>query len=191
MAFKYTGQPAEQAIPLADAKTQLRVTTATDDAFIQTLIESAIDRTEKYLNRPIVETNVSEVFDEFAPVMTLGAANVSTVATIHYLDTDGVSQLLADTEYTVDTHEILARIFPKFEKTWPSTAGVKSAVTVVYSAGWADADSVPRDVIRAMLMMITSWYFCRDDSVRILPTASEKLLKPYKICRFKRNDVII
>jgi hypothetical protein len=56
---------------------------------------------------------------------------------IQYVDAAGVTQTLDSAEYTVDTFDDPACIYPAYQKVWPQTLPVKNAVQIRYLVGYA------------------------------------------------------
>lgn len=84
---------------------------------------------------------------------------LQSVTSVQYLDADGATQVLATTEYTVDTPPANSdwsatpgRIHLAYGKSWPVTYDVPNAVTVTYIAGKATPTAIPAMVRTAIMM---------------------------------------
>ena len=104
------------------------------------------------------------------------------ITSINYVDTDGVSQTLASSEFQVDTSSEPGRIAPEFQKVWPETRDVFNEVTIVYTDGYgAAASDVPESLKTAIKITAGSWYENREHIVigkatNELPFAAKSLL---------------
>lgn len=185
MSYIYTSDPAEKPITLTEVKNHLRVDGNTEDDVLNALIDAAVSAAEDYMNRPILVRDVMEVYDCFQPQMILDRATVQEVTSIIYKAPDSSDVTLDSSDFILDKISELARITPATGKEWPSTTNSILAVTIRYKAGWSTAGNVPVSIKHALLLMVGSWYCCREDTVRNLPSASEYLMNNYRIWRFK------
>lgn len=120
-----------------------------------------------------------------------------SVTSITYIDTNGDSQTLSSSLYTVDIKSEPGRIVPAYGEAWPVTRDQINSVTVTFAAGYAPttdspADytaNVPRAIKQAMMLLIGHWYEHREDvalgvSVAPVPVAVDALLAPYRVYEF-------
>ena len=85
------------------------------------------------------------------------------MATVKYLDVDGVQQTLAGTEYLVDVDSQPGYVVPAYGKAWPATYAQVNAVKVRYTAGYGTtADKVPAPIKQWMLLHIGHYYRNRE-----------------------------
>ena len=163
----------DEPVTLAEAKAQLRVDFDTDDAIIGTYISAARLHCEAYLGYALIDKTVKATFDCFAPYLSLiGPLADAGITSVTYRNSAHVDTTVLATEYTTTSGRTL-RLYPATDTGWPNdVATTPGAVVVVYDA---KAD-VTDNVKAAMLLIITSLYQNRDDSVRRYPTASKKFL---------------
>ena len=113
-----------------------------------------------------------------------------SVTSIKYVDADGAEQTWDAADYKVDTVSVPARIFPAFDKVYPTTRVEANAVTIEFITGYGtNAQDVPEDLIHAMKLIISDRYENRGSIVvgtisGSLPTTAETLLIPYRDLRF-------
>lgn len=188
--------PATEPVTTAEAKTHLRVDVSTEDTYIGTLVTAARQWVELYTGRICVTVTVTEKWDSFPTCgnvlgvyyvsnpMELRYSPVSAVTSIQYTDTAAATQTWSNTKYVADIVSQPARVLPKNGEVYPSTLAQAQAVTVTYSAGYADAASVPAAIKQAILLMVGDMYENREDSIKRLPTAVEYLLQPYRVWNF-------
>lgn len=183
MRFKRTVEPATEPVTTAEAKTQARVTTSSDDAFIAGLIKAARDQVEAYTTMALITQTWRMTLDHFpcfgAPI-DLPVNPIQSISSITYIDTAGELQTWPADQYTLDeSDKSRSRITPAYNVSYPSTRDVMNTITLTFIAGYGTADAVPESFKLAMKMMITHWYDNRGD-LGTLPPAAERLIKPYR-----------
>jgi uncharacterized phiE125 gp8 family phage protein len=156
--------PAVEPVTLAEAKAHLRVDIATDDALISSIVKSAREWCEEYLDRSLVHTQWTMRMDSFPhefvlprpPMATSGTVTATTIT--YTLETQAVETLDTAT-YRVDRHDTPGRIRVVYAGTWPAHLFDENSVTVTWWGGYgADGTSVPAAIRSAMLMIISSLY---------------------------------
>lgn len=150
------------ALTLEQAKRHLRIEAEdTDgDAHVGDLIASAHRHVEALLGCPILrQTRQTHAWGFPCGGLWLGGGDNLTVAAsaVKYFDADGAEQTLADTDWLLDAISSPAILQCAPGKTWPATQSRPGAVTVDWQAGWADAASVPGDILHAMRLLIGHW----------------------------------
>lgn len=129
--------PLAEPVHLIEAKAHLRVTSSSEDALIARAIRSARRHVETYCRRALVRQQRLLSMDRFPASIELPMGPLRAVQSIEYLDTAGVTQILAASEYRVDDASERARITPAWGKVWPSTLDVMNAVRLKYTVGHA------------------------------------------------------
>lgn len=144
MSLNMVTGPTALPLSTAEAKSHLKVDIADDDAGIDDAISTAVDIAEPILNRALVAQQWDLQLDAFpgnGKALRLPSPPVLAVDSITYVDTAGVTQTWATTDYDVDTpsgpRALDARITPAHGKTYPSTRAQMNAVTVRFTAGYA------------------------------------------------------
>jgi uncharacterized phiE125 gp8 family phage protein len=202
--------PTLDLVALAEAKAHCRVTVPDDDALIAGYILAARVHCERHTGRSFVNQTYDLTFDndwpyslacgfdvdvrrlrisQAVPQIIIPVVPLVSVTSINYLDKDGISQLLASSEYRVITRSQVARgwIEPAWGVTWPQVRYLSEAITVRFVAGHGtQAGSHPYlNVFRqAMLLLIGHWYENREavnvgSSVTEFPLGVASLLQPF------------
>lgn len=186
MAWKVTTAPAIEVWTLSEVKSYLKVDDNTEDALITSLLQSAREVAERYLNQALITQTITEKLDRLSnPTIYLSISPVITVSSFQYNDGVNSVQTFASTNYIVDSFVKPARLALAYNAVWPTLYGNINDVTIVYTAGYgATAASVPGQIKQAILLMITDAYDNRQDYVKKLPTASEYLLDQYRVQLF-------
>jgi uncharacterized phiE125 gp8 family phage protein len=183
MAWKVTTQPSLEVWTLSEVKNYLKVDTSADDTLITTLLQSAREVAERYLNQALITQTITEKLDRLnKPIIYLSVSPVISVTSFQYADSQNTTQTYNSNNYIVDNFEKPARLSLAYGKTWPTLYGNINDVTIVYTAGYgAAASNVPMQIRQAILMMVADAYDNREDYVKKLPTASEYLLDQYRV----------
>ena len=182
MSYKVTEQPASEPIVLADAKNYLKQLSGvtTDDDLITSLIVAARKEVEQH-GIAVFDQEITESFDSFpqgGKCLNLSLAPLRSVTSIQYLDTDGATQTLSSSIYTVDDSGTYSRRIALNEgESWPSTKQNINAVTVVYRVGF-DATAPQVETIKtAMQLKMAYWYMDRADKMRRYNSTADMILK--------------
>jgi uncharacterized phiE125 gp8 family phage protein len=180
-------KPSIEPITLAQAKAHLNIDSdfTDDDAIIDLVIQTAREAVENKTGRKLITTTMGHQRDCFSAVMGL-PHTVQSVTEITYVDTDGATQTLANTEYELDVNRAPGRVMLAYGKTYPSTRNKVNAVTIKYVTGFGDnAQDVPSALQHAMLLLIGHYYENREATAPInintIPMSVEFLLNPYRI----------
>ena len=194
MAIKRIGA-AEDIISLEEARTHLRITpygsplAHPDDTYITGLITAAREWTEEYLQRPIGTQTLELALDAF-PIEIELKADVQSVTSIKYIDSDITEQTIGNTNYSLDNYSVPAWILQAVDYTWPTTASVGNGVKVRFVAGYTDGlaentNPCPKSIISAMLLIIGNLYENRQENTKLatvsLPMGVYSLLQPYRL----------
>jgi uncharacterized phiE125 gp8 family phage protein len=161
-----TVEPTVEPVGLADVRANAYIIdNETDNDFITNdLIPSAREVIENMANRSFITQTRRQSYD-FMPdsPIFLRFGPTITVTGFTYVDTNGVSQTLAATEYDVDAARVPGRICEAYQKTWPVARDQVNSVNITYTAGYGAAgSSVPRAYRRAIILLCKHWYDNRD-----------------------------
>jgi uncharacterized phiE125 gp8 family phage protein len=189
MWLNRTSAPAATAVSLAEAKAHLRVLHDEDDDYITALIAQATEHLEGrngIVGRAMVTQSWEYRIDAFPSCnrIELPMPPLQTVASIKYIDSDGVEQTLATSVYAVDTGTLVGQVRLKYGQSWPATRAEEFAVRITFTAGYGAASAVPAPLKAAMKLLIGHWYVNRDmgmDLPQGAPFAIEALITPYRL----------
>ena len=180
--FKVTTPPAAEPVTLEFIKSFLKVDGTSEDALIGVLITAARQQAERYCQLAIMPQTITETFPRFFSYgLRLSISPLVAVSAITYRDLGGDNQTLSIDVYAADNAVFPPHIYRIPYNDFPQTYAVPNAVTVVYTAGFANADAVPAQIKMAIALMVTEWYDNRADGVRTMPTASQILLDQYRV----------
>lgn len=176
MLIPPTTTPA--AVMLADAKLHLRVDSADEDALITSLTVAATQAAEQEIGRALVTQTWTIKLDAFpasAEYIDLFMPPIQSITSITYVDSDGATQTLASSEYTLIADTIRPQVAPA--TSWPATKTQPSAVVITYVAGYGAAPSnVPESIRQWILMQVGAMYENREsmgvNNIAVMPFLS-------------------
>lgn len=143
MALSVVTAPTEEPITLAEAKAQLRVTHAHEDALITDLITAAREIIEQRTWRQLITATLMLRLDRFPAgrEIILPRPRLVSVASIQYLSS-GVWVTLDAGRYTVDPQSEPGRVSVD-SAGWPTADETLNAVRIQFTAGYGAAAAVP------------------------------------------------
>ena len=184
-----TVQPTTEPVTLAQAQLHLRLDTVgsppshPDDTLVQTLISAARENAENYTGVTIAQAQYEVLGDVVSNEMSLQTHPVTSISTVTYEDSDGVTQTVAANDYYVDNFARPARLV--FKQNAPARP-----TTVRFTAGYTDGNSpnpypCPAGIKAAIMIMLSNLYENRESVTEVQsyerPQSSTYLLTPYRI----------
>lgn len=161
--------PVSEPVALLEAKAHCNVEAlfTEDDDLIAAYIAAAVQSCEARTRRQLMPATFVLRLNGFpdCDVIELPRPPLAGVTSIAYVDGDGESQTLSTDVYGADPHTTPGRVLLKYGETWPVTRCQRNAVTITYTAGYANADAVPALLKQGMLMRIAHWYENREDVI--------------------------
>lgn len=182
---KTTDGPSEFPVTLSEVKVKMKVTGDDEDAVITGLIKTATKMCESDSGLSFTTQDRTITLDRFpCGTIILPYGPVSAVKTFTYIDANGQSQsLIEDTHYILDKHNNPARAWPV--DSWPTTKQRLNAVTIVYTAGFGDASSVPQGIKDAIMSLVATMYEHRQEEESGVLTqitwGAQRMLDPYRV----------
>lgn len=157
-----TVAPTLEPVTLAEVKRQLRLAGAgfdtTDfDLELQDYIREAREEAEERQASALVTQTWELRLDRLpGDEIRVPRPPLQSVSSITYIDTDGTSQTLSASLYTVDAKLIPARIQRAYLATWPTTRGHINDVTVTFLAGYGGDGATAAESVAAVPKRIKS-----------------------------------
>lgn len=144
--IKTVTAPVQEPVTVAQVKSQARIDSDLDDDFIRdVIIPTARNRAEQYLRRRLCLQTVTLACPPLTGEFLIPVGPVVSVDEIRYLDTLGVSQVLDDTTYEVDTVNEPAILRPQFNEYWPNARDVSNAYQITLVVGYEPSAGSPTD----------------------------------------------
>ena len=208
--LKLITAPATEPITTAEAKTFLRIDTATEDTLIDNLIKTARIYCEEYTSRALINQTYEFYLDGFAeietrlwegiktgadltyrkPYIQLPRPPLSSVTSIYTYDDSDNGTLFSSSVYYVDSVSQPAKVVLRKGQTFPTSLRVANAVKITYVAGYgASATDVPEALRTGIREHISYMYENRGDDAltRDIPVIAKQLYQPYRILTFNNN----
>ena len=149
------------SVTLTQLKAHLRITDTNEDVALQIYLDAALDVVEVETGRKLTQVSGRKAyFDCFGDMELIG--DDVTVASVEYIDTDGNTQTLPTSVYTLKSHLARPYITLDYNETWPDTRSEAAAVTVTYQSGYT-ASTMPSSLKSAVLLQAGSSYEFRED----------------------------
>ena len=186
-----TVDPTSEPVTVADAKLHMRVDTGdtSQDKVIERALLSATAHVEKFTGLSLIQQTWRLSLAKFTDpeggpdsrVIELPKPPLQTVTSVAYTDTAGASQTFSSASYTVITDSKPGVIELGFSADWPETRSVLEAVVITYVTGYTAANSIPDDIIQAILLQTTALMSNRGDAAGDVAEAFERLLWPHRL----------
>lgn len=182
--------PTTEPIDTLTAKGHLRVDHSDDDDLIDGFVTSAREQCEHILGRSIMPQTWELVLDAFPSDndIELLYPSIIAITSIKYVSADTLLEVsLAPDQYVLDKDSEPGWLLPA-NGSWPATADVANAVRIRYTAGYADAASVPASIKNWIKLAVGVWYRNREAGVEAAITTLPHdffsgLLDRYRIWR--------
>jgi len=152
-----------QAVSLAEVKSHLRISGSDQDDHLELLIEASTEKLERDINRGVMSSTWQQAMYSFpaenAPIQLMMGMSTS-VSSITYVDSDGVTQTLDSSKWTYSqARGCIFNADP--DNSWPETyLDIKGdMVTVSFTCGVSDSGCVPRLMKQAILLEVGRAYF--------------------------------
>ena len=180
-----TVAPTVEPLTVEQLKAHLRVDDEESDYYLSSLItvvrEQAEDRTERTLMPSTWTLRLPAFPSTDGGSIELLRPPVMAITSVQYLDVNAIQRTVDPSTYLVDTANELGVLMP-LARSWPATAEHPHAVTIVYTAGYANAEAVPAPIKQWMLLAAGDLYEMRQrssDKPALEQGFADSLLTPY------------
>ena len=166
--YDQTLAPAIEPVSFADMEDHARISDAdlVEQGYVESLVAKARRYVERTLSRQLITATWQLSLEAFPEEIELWKLPVQSVASIQYVDADGVAQTLDEDQYQVDVagQDVPARIKPAYGCSWPTTRGdTYGAVTVTFLAGYgAESEDVPETIRHGIELLTAHLYRLRE-----------------------------
>ena len=143
-------------VSLADARRQLRMELDDDsrDEELNGFIADAAAWVESYTGHVLEARSVTETFIGFTPIkLRAWPVKPGTAVSVSYL---GAADSVVVPGARLLVHSRPARAVPALGASWPAVPP-RTPVAVTFRAGYEEGDEVPRNLRRAMLLLIGAY----------------------------------
>lgn len=167
MSYEISVAPTGVVVPLSELKDHLRYLSADSDTEITAMHDAAVELVESDLRRQLLTATWNLYLPRFEGTIRIEKSPVVSVSAITYVDSAGVTQTLAASNYQVDVKSEPAKIDRAFEMSWPIAKRVQNAVTITFVAGYGASVDVPVSIKQAIKLIVESMFYGRDmDSIQ-------------------------
>lgn len=189
MGMSLVTPPTLEPVSLAEAKAHCRIDSSEDDAFVVGYLLAARQHVEVYTRRALMRQTWDMTLDSSWPdIIVVPKPPLISVASVSYVDANGVTQVLSPATYQVSTGGIEGRIARAYGQYWPSVRPLTfDTITVRFTCGYGtNPGDIPEPIRQAMLLLIGHWNENREavnvgNIVNELPFAVEALLFPFRV----------
>jgi len=162
-SIRRTSAVTNLPVTLAEVKSHLRLNAndPTHDENLNLLLEAATERLEQDLDRQLITATYEQnqfTWSESYEVKLRSKA-VTSVASVVYVDEDGVQQTLDSSAYVFDQSR--GSLFPVAGTEWPCVQpNNPNAIRISFTAGYgSDADCMPRLFKTAIMLGVGKWFY--------------------------------
>lgn len=158
----------DEPVTTDEAKNHCYITGTRWDSLIDSLISVARETAEAETWKLVMAGTYEKKFDSFPDedVLEVHEYPIKSIDTITYIDSDGNTQTVSDSDYTADIESYTARI--QHNSSWPTAKDQVNAVTVEFTGGYdgsSDRLTVPKKIKQAVLLMVKHWFDNRESVV--------------------------
>ena len=175
MSYQQLTTPSVEPLHLDEVKAHLRVTVTSEDDLIDNINRAAREKAEGFLKRALVMRKYVMRLDHFTHMIKPEYTPLVKVHSITYVDTNGDTQTLADTVYTVDRYREPAEIFEAYNEDFPTVRDVANAVQITFTAGYMAPFTVNTGTD---ILTVANNPFSNGDVVRLYVTGGETKALP-------------
>jgi len=160
---------SEEPITLEEALDHIRNTGGSADAeggIALSLISTAREWCEEFTGLSFAPQTIELYLPSFPhkSYIEIPRPPLVSVTSVKYKNSAGVETTMTPTtDYIVDADSLVGSVVLPYGKTWPSFVPYPvNAVKIVYTAGYGEANPLPRTLRQAMLLLIGHWFNHRE-----------------------------
>ncbi len=164
MSLSLVTPAGNEPVTVEQAKAHCRVDGTQEDAQFAIWIKAATRAGEKLTSRQFCTATWRYSCDTFAEwEFELRRGPVQSIASITYVDLDGITQTVDAADYALNNSADPATVQPGYLLLWPQQVRyVPNAVRINFVAGYGEPDDVPDTYKQAILLTVGSWYAGRE-----------------------------
>ena len=181
--YKITTPAIDLPVSLQELKSNVRVSNPALDGVLLQHLQGATAEAESYTGRLFMRATVAAYLDSYPEdgelEITKGPVNAIT-SVKYYADGESTMTTVDSGKYQLDNIEVDARL--RFSEVFTADANRMNAVEIIYTAGWATAEEVPRQIREAIILSASARYL--NPLAGTMPVQARYLLDAYKNKRF-------
>lgn len=163
-------QPAVEPLTTAEAKAHLRVDISDEDTLIDAYVAAARSFYEAAIWRSLVTQTLAVRLTQwpYCEYIQLPRPPIQSIISVVYTDSDGASNTMSASDYTVYANGDVGALWLGFGKGWPSaTLQPGPSIVITYVAGYGLAAAVPEIDKQAIRLLVGHFYENREQVVAI------------------------
>lgn len=174
-------------VTISDLREHLRIVHTADDAYLNTLINAAVDYVERAVQRAVSQNSYRHKRADWGSNgrLVLPWSPLVSVTSVQYYDTANTLKTLDSSYYRVASHKDPGWIEWVKGKALPPLYARSDAVLVEYQAGYS---TCPGDLRQALLLLAAHWYEHREAvgerQLYPTPAALDAIFRAYRIYEF-------
>lgn len=183
MTLIETDPPLAEPVTLADLKAHMRIDLDDEDALLESLIRVARAHLEAVTGTALMRRGLRLILDDWpeGPVIELLRTPVQSIDAIRVYDIDGTPHEVAADGWLLDATARPARLAVR-ERLRPGQP--INGVEIEFTAGFASANEIPPELVRAILLHAAYMYEFRgavsaDMQPAAIPAGYERLIGPW------------
>ncbi|MFZ2967926.1 MAG: head-tail connector protein [Sulfuricurvum sp.] len=158
--------PLSAPVTLDEAKAHLNILSGLDDDLISFLIGVATEQAEEITNRQLMRSTYEMTMDILPDRFEIKKPPLHAVEKIEYIpDWSDSYATLDPSKYMVDNTVEPGVVIRRNDATYPAISWMLNAVRVTFTAGYADAEAVPKSIKQWMLIRIATLFEHREEIV--------------------------
>jgi uncharacterized phiE125 gp8 family phage protein len=180
-----------EVLALITARTQTRreADETDNDADLQDFIDSAVAYVEAYTGTKLApQTLKLRAWGFEDDTFPLPVAPVSSLTSITYVDTDGLTQTLDPSAYVTALYGLSPTVSRAYNQIWPAHRCGLGNVTFTVVCGYP-AGGVPKPINQALRLMIGDWDSNRESTDQGRVQAIEMVAVDSLLTNFRRSHI--
>ncbi len=177
--------PVGEPVSLAELKAQARIETDADDTVLTALITAARRWVEQETGLALLPQSWRLWLDCWPEqdALILPRAPLRSIVNVTLYDVAGNASTWSSAAYQADTTALPGRLLCNDGQSWPLPGRARRGIAISFSAGYADAASIPAPLQLALKQLATWWAEQRGDEAaqQAIPQMVRSLLAPYRL----------
>lgn len=153
-SIEVTTAPTTLVVSVSELKTHLRISHSSDDTYLQTVINAAVQFVERYTRRVLPATTFKAYYDSVADLL-IPRYPISAITSIQYYDYANVLQTIDSQYYFTDLKDNPARVW--FTKEFEVYTDRPAACIVTFTAGQA-VNAIDAGLKQVVMMICADMY---------------------------------
>ncbi len=183
MLTKVAGN-VELPVSVENCKLDLKIQHNADDTLLEDYIAAAaalVGGKSGIVGKVLTAESWDLKLSSASGCVVLPLSPVQSIVSINYFDVDNQAQTLDVANFYLYGDEDSALIEPKTGVVWPAVYARRDAITIRFVAGFGTAADIPKNITRAIRLIVAHWYENRTAvlvgvTAQELPMAVESLL---------------